>query len=257
MIRSGITWEKHIKYYLRLLDADWFSCFMRRGVIRPIAGSSVGFRVSPTSASYRARKLLDQCTTHGLSLCGSETIRSQPLSTSAMSSEFNILTPNAMLGYGYRVEHFWYGVEKFAPKAIIVDSGSTDGGPYKLGLNKMTCGRDSYIRDLTPILKACFYKKIQVLIGSVGGDGSDKHVQEMFEIVQEIATKEGFSFKVATINAGFQRDLLNKRIVSQKVGPCGPVEELTVESADRAIDVVAQMGAEPYATPDLSFFEKC
>ncbi len=103
-----------------------------------------------------------------------------------MTSEFSILTPNAMLGYGYRAEHFWYGIEKFSPKAIIVDSGSTDGGPYKLGLNKMTCGRESYVRDLTPILQACFHKKIQVLIGSVGGDGSDKHVQEMFEIVQEI-----------------------------------------------------------------------
>lgn len=166
-----------------------------------------------------------------------------------MSSEFSILTPNAMLGYGYRAEHFWYGIEKFAPKAIIVDSGSTDGGPYKLGLNKMTCGRESYLRDLTPILQACFHKKIQVLIGSAGGDGSDKHVQEMFEMIQEIAVKEGFSFKVATISAGFDRDLLNERITSKKVAPCGPVEELMVESADRAIDVVAQIGAEPYVGP--------
>ncbi|KAL4894305.1 CoA-transferase family III domain-containing protein [Aspergillus ambiguus] len=179
-----------------------------------------------------------------------------------MSSEFNILTPNAMLGYGYRAEHFWYGIEKFNPKAIIVDSGSTDGGPYKLGLNKMTCGRDSYIRDLTPILQACFHNKIQVLIGSVGGDGSDKHIQEMFEIVQEIAAKEGFSFKVATISAGFQRDLLHQRIISRKVGPCGPVEELTLESAGRAIDIVAQMGAEPFlkaleANPDIVLGGRC
>ena len=112
----------------------------------------------------------------------------------------------------------------------------------------MTCGRDSYIRDLTPILQACFHKKIQVLIGSVGGDGSDKHVQEMFEIVQEIAAKKGFSFKIATISAGFEKNLLTQRIVSQMVHPCGPVEELTVESVDRAIDIVAQMGAEPYVT---------
>jgi hypothetical protein len=80
----------------------------------------------------------------------------------------------------------------------------------------------------------------------VGGDGSDKHVKEMFEIVQEIAAKEGFSFKVATIFASFQKDLLRQRIVNQQVGPCGPVEQLTVNSVDRAIDIVAQMGAEPY-----------
>ncbi|KAJ6077051.1 hypothetical protein N7499_009032 [Penicillium canescens] len=177
-------------------------------------------------------------------------------------SEFNILTPNAMLGYGYRADHFWFGIEKFAPKAIIVDSGSTDGGPYKLGLNKMTCGRESYIRDLTPILQACFHHKIQVLLGSVGGDGSDKHVREMFEIVQEIAAKEGFSFKVATIFAGFQKDLLRQRIVNQQVGPCGPVEQLTVNNVDRAIDIVAQMGAEPFlkaleTSPDIILGGRC
>ncbi|KAJ5248943.1 hypothetical protein N7468_000394 [Penicillium chermesinum] len=161
-------------------------------------------------------------------------------------AEFNILTTNPMLGYGYRSEHFWYGIEQYSPKAIIVDSGSTDGGPYKLGLNKMTCGRESYIRDLTPLLQACFHKKIQVLIGSAGGDGSDKHVQEMYEMVEEIAQKEGFSFKVATISAGINRDMLRERIINHKVSPCGPVEELTVDSAERAIDIVAQMGAEPF-----------
>lgn len=36
-----------------------------------------------------------------------------------MADEFNILTPNAMLGYGYKPEHFWYGVEKYKPAAII------------------------------------------------------------------------------------------------------------------------------------------
>lgn len=160
-------------------------------------------------------------------------------------TEFNILTPNAMLGYGYRTEHFWYGIEKYSPKAIIVDSGSTDAGPYKLGLNKMTCGRGSYIRDLTPILQACYHKKIQVLIGSVGGDGSTKHVQEMLDMVKEIAEKEGFQFKVATIDAGISRDLVKSRIKMGKVGPCGPVETLTEEAVDSAVDVVAQMGSEP------------
>ncbi|PTB47493.1 hypothetical protein M431DRAFT_488548 [Trichoderma harzianum CBS 226.95] len=68
--------------------------------------------------------------------------------------EFTILTPNAMLDYGYNSDHFWYGIEKYRPAAIIVDSGSTDGGPYKLGMKKTTCGRGSYVRDLEPILAA-------------------------------------------------------------------------------------------------------
>lgn len=162
-----------------------------------------------------------------------------------MDDSFTILTPNAMLGYGYREDHFWYGIETYNPLAIIVDSGSTDGGPYKLGMNRMTCGRESYIRDLTPILEACFYRKIKVLIGSVGGDGSDKHVGEMLGIVREVAEKKGFSFKVATIRAGMSRDMIKERIRSKRCSPCGPLDPLTVEDVDAAVDVVAQMGAEP------------
>lgn len=159
--------------------------------------------------------------------------------------EFNILTPNAMLGYGYNANHFWYGVQQYRPAAIIVDSGSTDGGPYKLGMNKMTCGRGSYVRDLEPILAACFHHKVKVLIGSVGGDGSDLHVEEMLELVRSIAMDKGYRFKIATIDAGMDRDLIKQRIDDGKVHPCGPVEPLTTEVVESAVDVVSQMGAEP------------
>lgn len=159
--------------------------------------------------------------------------------------EFSILTPIGMLGYGYNVEHFWYGIEEYRPEAIIVDSGSTDGGPYKLGVGKMTCSRSSYIRDLEPILAACFHFKIRVLIGSVGGDGSDKHLQEMLEIVTETSCRLRFSFKVATINAGIDPSLVKRKIASSEVHPCGPVEDLSPDVVDGAVDVVAQMGAEP------------
>jgi hypothetical protein len=162
-----------------------------------------------------------------------------------MVTSFTILTPNAMLGYGYREDHFWYGIETYKPLAIIVDSGSTDGGPYKLGMNKMTCGRDSYIRDLSPILEACFYRKIKVLIGSVGGDGSNKHVDEILGIVREIAETKGYSFKIATIRAGVARELIKERIHSERCSPCGPLDPLTVYDVDAAVDIVAQMGAEP------------
>ncbi|KAH7010284.1 hypothetical protein EDB80DRAFT_839526, partial [Ilyonectria destructans] len=159
--------------------------------------------------------------------------------------EFAILTPNAMLGYGYNSDHFWYGIARYRPAAIIVDSGSTDGGPYKLGMGKMTCGRASYVRDLEPILAACFHHKIKVLIGSVGGDGSNKHVAEMLAIVTEIAEREGYSFKIATIEAGMDRGLIKSRIIKGRVGPCGPVEPLVQDAVDAAVDIVAQMGVLP------------
>ena len=159
--------------------------------------------------------------------------------------EFSILTPNAMLGYGYRRDHFWYGVEKYKPAAIIVDSGSTDGGPYKLGMGKMTCGRQAYVRDLTPILEACFHHKIKVLISSVGGDGSNMHVQEMLSIVKEIAAEKQFSFKISTISHDISRGLVTSRIRDKKCYPCGPLADLTTEDVEKAVEFVAQMGAEP------------
>lgn len=161
-------------------------------------------------------------------------------------SEFRILTPCAILGYGFRSDHFWLGVDKFKPAAIVVDAGSTDGGPYKLGMNKMTCGRESYIRDLTHMLSACFYRRIKVLISSAGGDGSNKHVAEMLDIIKEIASAHNFSFKVATITTDISRETVKARIVKGQAHPCGPVADLTENDVDRAVDIVGQMGAEPF-----------
>lgn len=163
----------------------------------------------------------------------------------SLSPDFTILTPCAILGYGFRSDHFWLGVDKYQPSAIIVDAGSTDGGPYKLGLNRMTCGKESYIRDLTHVLEACYYRKIKVLIGSAGGDGSNAHVQEMLDIITEISAIHGLSFKIATITTAISRETIKSRITKGQVHPCGPVPDLTVSDVDKAIDVVGQMGAEP------------
>ena len=163
----------------------------------------------------------------------------------ASDASFNILTPNAMLGYGYESDHFWYGVAKYRPAAIIVDSGSTDAGPYKLGMGKMTCGRGSYLRDLETILTAAYHFKVKVLVSSAGGDGSNQHVEEMYGMIEEISKKCGFSFNVATISTDLKRDEIKSRISAGKVSPCGPLDNLTKEDVDSAVEIVAQMGAEP------------
>ncbi|CAK7216610.1 hypothetical protein SCUCBS95973_002865 [Sporothrix curviconia] len=160
--------------------------------------------------------------------------------------DFTILTPNAMLGYGYRADHFWHGIEHYRPAAIIVDSGSTDAGPYKLGMNKMTCSREAYLRDLGPMLEACFHFGVKVLIGSAGGDGSNAHVAEMLSFVEEIARDKGYSFKVATITNDLSRALIHQRLAGGHCSPCGPVADLTAGDVDDAVTIVAQMGAEPF-----------
>lgn len=153
---------------------------------------------------------------------------------------------SAMLGYGYRAEDFWRGVHDHKPHAIVNDSGSTDGGSYKLGMGKMTCARSSYERDLEPMLAAAFHHGVKVLISSAGGSGSNKHVDGIVSIIEDLSKKHGYSFKLAKIYAGVKAEVVKQKIRAGVVQPCGPVEPLTEETVDKATDIVAQMGADPY-----------
>jgi hypothetical protein len=101
-----------------------------------------------------------------------------------------IATPVGMLGYGFDEDEFDAALQHLAsfdvPTAIILDSGSTDGGPSKLASGISTCPRSSYKRDLTKLIKMVVKYRIQLLISSAGGDGSDAHVEEFVDIIREI-----------------------------------------------------------------------
>jgi hypothetical protein len=104
-----------------------------------------------------------------------------------------IVTPVGMLGYGVderlvdaELAHL---VPTGIPTAIILDSGSTDSGPQKLAFGSMTCPRFAYARDLSKLLRLVHKYQVPLVFGSAGGDGTDEHVREMVEIIEEIAAK--------------------------------------------------------------------
>lgn len=101
-----------------------------------------------------------------------------------------IITPIGMLGYGFDEAEIKDALESSVqsgiPTAIILDSGSTDSGPAKLALGTMTCPRASYERDLRKLIAIITKYRFPVLIGSAGGDGSDAHVKELLNIVEEV-----------------------------------------------------------------------
>ncbi|KAF4965476.1 hypothetical protein F66182_18020, partial [Fusarium sp. NRRL 66182] len=105
-----------------------------------------------------------------------------------------IVTPIGMLGYGFDVNDLEKGLEialgNDAPTAIIIDSGSTDGGPNKLALGETTTPRSSYERDLRKLIRAVKMYRVPLLISSAGGDGSDAHVKEFLDIIDEIQRSE-------------------------------------------------------------------
>ncbi len=108
----------------------------------------------------------------------------------------HILAPVGMLGYGFEESQVDEELNRLAlsspsiPRAIILDSGSTDSGPSKLALGSMTSPRSSYKRDLTKLLKLVNKYRVPLLFSSAGGDGSDDHVDEMVKIITEILEDE-------------------------------------------------------------------
>lgn len=105
----------------------------------------------------------------------------------------NIVTPVGMCGYGFEDYQTINALEELiqdpSPTAIILDSGSTDSGPSKLALGTMTCPRDSYVRDLNKLLGYVHKYKVPLITTSAGGDGTNQHVEEYLQIIQELSER--------------------------------------------------------------------
>ena len=161
-------------------------------------------------------------------------------------AELKIVTPVGMLGYGYPLDHFRAAIDAGAD-AIVIDSGSTDNGPQELGLGKRTCSDGAYVRDLEPMLEACVTRKIPLLIGSAGGTGTNEQVDFLTGLVRGIAQARGHRLRMAAIYADVPKELVRRRLSEGRVAPCGPVPPLTGTDVDESTNIVAQMGAEPFA----------
>ncbi|WP_322032117.1 acyclic terpene utilization AtuA family protein [Paraburkholderia sp. J76] len=160
-------------------------------------------------------------------------------------NEFRILTPVGMLGYGIPAAHFWRGIES-GVDAMVVDSGSTDPGPYQLGLGATLVPRAAYVRDLSLMLEACHRYRVPIYIGSAGGPGIDAHVDAMIDIIREISAREGYRFNVAAIYAGVDKAIVHRKLEEGSVTSCASSPPLTHDDIDATTHIVAQMGAEPF-----------
>ncbi len=156
-----------------------------------------------------------------------------------------VLTPTGMLGYGYPVADFWDCVER-GVDMIAVDSGSTDPGPYQLGLGATLVSEESYARDLRPLLQAVHGKRIPLLIGSAGGAGTRAQVDQMVELIDRLAVEEGLPLRVAAIYADVPASVVIERLAEGRVEPNVRGELPSEQDVAETAALVAQMGAEPF-----------
>ena len=83
-------------------------------------------------------------------------------------NEIRVLSPTAILGYGFPEESFREGMRR-KPDVIACDAGSTDPGPYYLGAGYSFTDRNAVKRDLSIMIPAALEAGIPVMIGTAGG----------------------------------------------------------------------------------------
>ncbi|TQV68148.1 DUF1446 domain-containing protein [Exilibacterium tricleocarpae] len=161
-------------------------------------------------------------------------------------SELKVLTPTGMMGYGFPEEDLLKALDH-NPDVMVVDSGSIDSGPQKLGSGSMTTPEDAYRAEFKILLKVVNDKKIPLYISSAGGAGSNQQVDSFRKMVEEICQQEGYQLSIACIYADISKEHVREMLAAGKVKPCGKsVPELTEDELDCTKNIVGQMGIEPF-----------
>ncbi|RJP18931.1 MAG: acyclic terpene utilization AtuA family protein [Candidatus Abyssobacteria bacterium SURF_5] len=164
--------------------------------------------------------------------------------------EIRIFSPTAILGYGYPNSSLEEAMRR-KPHVIAVDGGSTDGGPYYLGMQLGEGGGgggfiEMLSRDVGPLLRAAMDADIPLIIGSAGFAGAELHLQGTVMVIRNLAEEMGLHFKMAVIHAEIEKEYVKAKLRAGKVEPLGPAPALNEDEVDASVRIVGQMGVEPF-----------
>jgi hypothetical protein len=157
--------------------------------------------------------------------------------------KIKVLSPTAILGYGFPEESFEAGLALF-PDVIAVDAGSTDPGPYYLGAGIPFTDRDAVKRDLAIITKGALKHNIPLIVGTAGGSGGESHLEWCLTIEKEVLEELG-NARLAVISAHIDKERVLGNLKNKETEPLAFVPALTKKDVEDATEIVAQMGMEP------------
>lgn len=176
-------------------------------------------------------------------------------------NQMRILSPTAILGYGFPRESLEEGIAR-RPHVIGVDAGSTDPGPYYLGAGKPFVNEDAVLRDLSLLVPAARSLGIPLVIGTAGGSGAAPHVAWCLSLLERVACAHHLHLDVAVIQGDVPKDVVKEALANGRVRPLPFVPELSEDRLARCTYVVGQMGVEPLmaalsAGPDVVLAGRC
>src|ERR1700676_897168 len=132
-----------------------------------------------------------------------------------------------------------------APHVIACDAGTTDSGPFALGMGMPAFPREAVKRDLSLMLRAGQKANIPVMIGSAGTAGGDVHVDWVLDIAREIVAEHRLILRTAVIYAEQDKTYLKTLLHQNRILPlesAPPISDSIIDSSSR---IVGMMGVEP------------
>lgn len=160
-------------------------------------------------------------------------------------SSCKVFVPFGAVGTGITKEAFENGI-KMKPDIISSDAGSTDSGPYYLGMGTCKYPREAVKEDIRLMMLAAKKLSIPITVGSCGTCGSDTGVDEVASICREICAEENLTFKIAKIYTNQDPKILKSKWEQGKIHPLEGAPDINLETFDECSNIVAVAGAEPF-----------
>jgi hypothetical protein len=159
-------------------------------------------------------------------------------------SEIRYVAASGALGAGVHIAALEKSLD-FDPAFIACDAGTTDAGPFSLGMGIPAFAREAVKRDLSVILCAARKARVPALIGSAGTAGGDPHVDRVLEIAGEIVLEHGLSLRTAVIRSEQSKDYLLELYRDGRIRALDPAPSFDERTIARSARIVGMMGVEP------------
>jgi hypothetical protein len=156
-----------------------------------------------------------------------------------------LMSASGQLGYGVLKPAFERGLTH-EPHMIGADMGSVDPGPAYLGMGKIATDPEITRRDLTMLLEGARSLGVPLIIGTAGTAGAAPHLDQVLDIVRDVARDRGLSFKLASIRADIPKDRVLKALRAGELSPLGAFPEATEADILESPHIVAQMDEAPF-----------